>query len=67
MQNIALLGESDLLAGQIDCPRSPPNIIASFTSVIPNPKEWVVQGVCAYVPQVWYHLYKINLVADWQI
>ena len=48
---IALLGEADLLAGQIICPRSPPDILASFAGVIPPQDEWVVEGVCAYVPQ----------------
>lgn len=48
----ALLGEADLLAGQISCPRSPPNIIASFAGVLPKPEDWIVPGVCAFVPQV---------------
>ncbi|KAI9068084.1 multidrug resistance-associated ABC transporter [Trametes sanguinea] len=48
---LALLGEADLLSGQMICPRSPPDTIASFAGVIPPPEEWVVQGVCAYVPQ----------------
>jgi hypothetical protein len=34
------------------CPRSPPDAIASFTDDIPAEDEWVVPGVCAYVPQV---------------
>ncbi|KAI5122627.1 hypothetical protein M0805_008716 [Coniferiporia weirii] len=49
---LSLLGEVDILAGRVSCPRSPPNIIASFTSIVPLPEEWVVEGVCAYVPQV---------------
>ena len=49
----ALLGEADLLAGQVSCPRSPPNIIASFEGVVPPPEEWIVNGACAYVPQVY--------------
>lgn len=48
---LALLGESDILAGHISAPRSPPNVIASFAGVIPADKDWVVPGVCAYVPQ----------------
>lgn len=48
---LALLGEADLLSGQICCPRSPPDAIASFEKVIPPPEEWVVPGLCAYVPQ----------------
>jgi hypothetical protein len=48
----ALLGEADLLVGQITCPRSPPDCLAQFAelSFIPE-DEWIVQGVCAYVPQ----------------
>ncbi|OSD05140.1 multidrug resistance-associated ABC transporter [Trametes coccinea BRFM310] len=48
---LALLGEADLLSGQMICPRSPPDTIASFAGVIPPPDEWIVKGVCAYVPQ----------------
>ncbi|KAF9234929.1 hypothetical protein BU15DRAFT_78554 [Melanogaster broomeanus] len=35
---LALLGEADILAGQLICPRSPPDVLA-------------IKGVCAYVPQ----------------
>ena len=52
----ALLGEADLLAGQVSCPRSPPNIIASFEGVVPPPEEWIVNGACAYVPQVYFNI-----------
>ncbi|KAF8205439.1 multidrug resistance-associated ABC transporter [Mycena galopus ATCC 62051] len=48
---LALLGEADLLSGQMLCPRSPPNSLAAFTDVHPSKEEWVVQGMCAYVPQ----------------
>lgn len=48
---IALLGEADILAGQVLCPRSPPDAIASFYGIIPPPDKWVVPNVCAYVPQ----------------
>ena len=53
-RSLALLGEADLLvAGQPFCPRSPPDIIASFAGAhVPEEEEWVVEGVCAYVPQV---------------
>ncbi|KAJ6595567.1 multidrug resistance-associated ABC transporter [Mycena vulgaris] len=47
----ALLGEADLLTGQMMCPRSPPNSLAAFTDVHVSKEEWVVQGICAYVPQ----------------
>lgn len=48
---LALLGEADVLSGQLFCPRSPPDIIAKFTGVEVPQEEWVVDGVCAYVPQ----------------
>ncbi|KAL0069222.1 hypothetical protein AAF712_003585 [Marasmius tenuissimus] len=47
---LALLGEADILAGQLFCPRSPPNAIASYAQLKPD-EEWVVKGLCAYVPQ----------------
>ncbi|KAI0676238.1 multidrug resistance-associated ABC transporter [Trametes maxima] len=48
---LALLGEADLLSGQMVCPRSPPDTIASFAGVVVPQEEWIVHGVCAYVPQ----------------
>jgi ABC-type multidrug transport system fused ATPase/permease subunit len=48
---LSLLGEADILTGQVSCPRSPPDVLASFKGVRPSEEEWVVQGVCAYVPQ----------------
>ncbi|PCH35119.1 multidrug resistance-associated ABC transporter [Wolfiporia cocos MD-104 SS10] len=48
---LALLGEADILTGQVTCPRSPPDTIAAFTGQAVSDEEWVVQGVCAYVPQ----------------
>ncbi|KAG6829812.1 hypothetical protein H0H87_010041 [Tephrocybe sp. NHM501043] len=48
---LSLLGEADVLAGQTLCPRSPPDSLASFTGVHVSKEEWVVQGICAYVPQ----------------
>ncbi|KDQ53279.1 hypothetical protein JAAARDRAFT_72568 [Jaapia argillacea MUCL 33604] len=48
---LGLLGEADLLTGQLRCPRSPPDAIASFAGEIPKDEEWNVPGVCAYVPQ----------------
>ncbi|CDO71111.1 hypothetical protein BN946_scf184844.g115 [Trametes cinnabarina] len=39
---LALLGEADLLSGQMICPRSPPDTLASFAGVIPPPGEWIV-------------------------
>jgi hypothetical protein len=49
---LALLGEADLLTGQVLCPRSPPDSLASFADVLVPEEEWVVDGICAYVPQV---------------
>lgn len=49
---LALLGEADVLTGQVVCPRSPPDSLASLCSVKPSPNDWVVDGLCAYVPQV---------------
>ncbi|KAF9225872.1 multidrug resistance-associated ABC transporter [Gyrodon lividus] len=48
---LALLGEADILAGQVICPRSPPDVLASFSGKMASPEQWVVKGVCAYVPQ----------------
>ncbi|KZP24950.1 multidrug resistance-associated ABC transporter [Athelia psychrophila] len=49
---LALLGEVDLLAGQIVAPRSLPDALANFADVkIGEGGEWVVSGMCAYVPQ----------------
>ncbi|KAG6899520.1 hypothetical protein C0995_005779, partial [Termitomyces sp. Mi166 len=48
---LSLLGETDVLAGQTLCPRSPPDSLASFANVHASKEEWIVQGVCAYVPQ----------------
>ncbi|KAJ3746747.1 multidrug resistance-associated ABC transporter [Lentinula detonsa] len=47
---LSLLGEADILAGQMFCPRSPPNIMTSFATVGTG-ESWIIQGVCAYVPQ----------------
>ena len=48
----ALLGEADILAGQILCPRTPPDSLATFSGNRVGKEDWVVAGVCAYVPQV---------------
>ena len=49
---LTLLGEADVLTGQLLCPRSPPDSLASFSKIMPRKDEWIVQGCCAYVPQV---------------
>ena len=49
---LSLLGEADVLAGQLLCPRSPPDSLVSFAeSAVITKDEWVVQGSTAYVPQ----------------
>ncbi|KIM26711.1 hypothetical protein M408DRAFT_330465 [Serendipita vermifera MAFF 305830] len=48
---LALLGEADTLAGQVICPRSPPDSIAALME-ISSEEDWVLPGMCAYVPQV---------------
>ena len=48
----ALLGEADVLAGQVLCPRSPPDSLAALSGSRVSEGDWVVSGVCAYVPQV---------------
>ena len=50
----ALLGEADVLAGQVICPRSPPDSVAAFSSSRVSKEGWVVSGVCAYVPQAFF-------------
>ena len=46
------MGEADVLAGQVLCPQSPPDFLATFSSRRVFKEDWVVSGVCAYVPQV---------------
>ncbi|CAA7268235.1 unnamed protein product [Cyclocybe aegerita] len=48
---LALLGEADILAGQVLCPRSPPDSLASFYRKKVRKEEWIVDGICAFVPQ----------------
>lgn len=49
---LSLLGETDLLAGQVICPRTPPESLASSASMeYIDPRDWVLPGVVAYVPQ----------------
>lgn len=47
---LSLLGEADVLSGQLICPRSPPDSLAKYAKVSEGEK-WVVEGICAYVPQ----------------
>ncbi|KAJ7064766.1 multidrug resistance-associated ABC transporter [Mycena amicta] len=48
---LALLGEADVISGTVVSPRSPPNSLAHSSSHIKEGAEWVVDGLCAYVPQ----------------
>ncbi|KAJ7349778.1 multidrug resistance-associated ABC transporter [Mycena albidolilacea] len=48
---LALLGEADILGGQMLCPRSPADSLASFAGTHPKKEDWVIAGICAYVPQ----------------
>ncbi|CEL57922.1 ATP-dependent bile acid permease OS=Saccharomyces cerevisiae (strain ATCC 204508 / S288c) GN=YBT1 PE=1 SV=2 [Rhizoctonia solani AG-1 IB] len=49
---LALLGEADILAGQLIAPRSPPDALAKLSQEgnLDN-SNWIVRGICAYVPQ----------------
>ncbi|KAF8955330.1 multidrug resistance-associated ABC transporter [Flammula alnicola] len=42
---VALLGEADILAGQVLCPRSPPDSLASFAEATVRKEDWIVDGV----------------------
>ncbi|KAH6911448.1 ATP-binding cassette transporter [Coprinopsis sp. MPI-PUGE-AT-0042] len=48
---LALLGEADILTGQVICPQSPPDALASYSKAQIADEDWVVEGICAYVPQ----------------
>ncbi|WWC73697.1 uncharacterized protein I206_107669 [Kwoniella pini CBS 10737] len=45
-----LLGEADLLAGQVLCPRSSPDAMGLSPKEVP-PKDWIVPNMVAFVPQ----------------
>jgi ABC-type multidrug transport system fused ATPase/permease subunit len=46
-----LLGEADLLAGQILCPRSPVSAIEDYGGTVP-PEDWILRGRTAFASQV---------------
>lgn len=48
---LSLLGEADILSGQVVCPHSPPDALATYTKAEIASEDWVVDGMCAYVPQ----------------
>ena len=47
----AMLGEADLLAGQVISPRSPPDALARLMNPLEDGESWVIPNMCAYVPQ----------------
>jgi hypothetical protein len=47
---LALLGEADLLAGQLVCPRSKLDAMSNFDANATE-SNWLVKAVSAYVPQ----------------
>ena len=48
---LGLLGEADLLAGNIQCPRSPVSAISDY-GMKPRAEEWILQGRTAFASQV---------------
>ncbi len=48
---LAMLGEADVLAGQVISPRSPPDALARLMSPLEDGEGWVIPNLCAYVPQ----------------
>jgi ABC-type transport system involved in cytochrome bd biosynthesis fused ATPase/permease subunit len=49
---LAMLGEADILAGQVISPRSPPDALARLMDPPEDEEGWVVPNMCAYVPQI---------------
>ncbi|KDR71589.1 hypothetical protein GALMADRAFT_792794 [Galerina marginata CBS 339.88] len=47
----ALLGEVEATCGTIKCPRTPFNFQSSTRTDSITDKDWIVDGICAYVPQ----------------
>ena len=45
-----LLGEADLTTGQLFCPRSSPDLMASFEKNL-SLEKWIIPTMVAYVPQ----------------
>jgi hypothetical protein len=48
---LAMLGEADVLAGQVISPRSPPDALARLMNPLEDGEGWVIPNMCAYVPQ----------------
>ncbi|OJA08290.1 hypothetical protein AZE42_07810 [Rhizopogon vesiculosus] len=47
-----VVGETGILTGQVFCPHSPPDALACFANQKITNEEWIMPGVCAYVPRV---------------
>ncbi|KAH8833430.1 multidrug resistance-associated ABC transporter [Flagelloscypha sp. PMI_526] len=47
----ALLGEADVLSGQLICPRSTPDALAAVSKTLSEGENWISEGLCAFVPQ----------------
>lgn len=47
---LGLLGEADVLTGQVICPRSPPNALEDYGAKVAE-KDWVKAGLTAYAAQ----------------
>ena len=54
------MGEADVLTGQLACPRSPPDALASFVDETIPKESWIVEGLCAYVPQVGLNAFQVS-------
>jgi len=48
---LAMLGEADVLAGQVISPRSPPDALSRLMNPPEDGEDWVIPNMCAYVPQ----------------
>lgn len=55
----AILGEADILTGQLISPKSPPDAVATFMRMS-GEEEWLVPNMCAYVPQVSWYVGKLE-------
>ena len=49
---LAMLGEADILPGQVILPHSPPDALARSMSPLEHGEDWVMPTICAYVPQM---------------
>ncbi|CAA7267286.1 unnamed protein product [Cyclocybe aegerita] len=47
---LGLLGEADVMSGEVSCPRSAPNS-HDILAQVDKMDNWILDGACAYVPQ----------------